>query len=67
MSICSMCMLKDATRANRSRTVVLSAIYVVVFSGSKCTRGIILSALAEHRAFLSTISLVCCVCTGNPS
>ena len=55
MSMCSMCMLKIAARANRSRTVVLSAMYGVVFSRSKCTPGIILSPLAEHRGFLSTI------------
>ena len=33
MYMCSMCMLNDAANANRSRTVVLSAIYVVVFLG----------------------------------
>ena len=49
----AMCICKAMARG--SLTVVLSAMYAAVLSGLKCTWGIILSPLAEHLAFLSTI------------
>lgn len=51
---CPICMFDEAARANKSRTVVLSAMYVVVFARLKCTWGISVSARANQRAFLST-------------
>ena len=46
MSICSLCMRYVVVMLNSARTVVLSAMYVVVFEGSR-----FLCGNAEHRAF----------------
>ena len=50
MSICSSDQLREAGIANRSRTVVLSAMCVVTRSGSQCLPGVIRSPLAAHLA-----------------